>query len=59
MLKRAHMGTFHDISTDYLHWYVAELAGRHNMRELDTLDQMAEIGHRMIGKRLKYKELVG
>ena len=27
MLKRAHMGTFHKISTDHLHRYVAEFAG--------------------------------
>ena len=41
MLKRAHMGTFHKISTDHLHRYVAEFAGRHNMRSKDTLDQLA------------------
>ena len=32
---------------------------RHNIRELDTLDQMASIVGQMDGKTLPYKELVG
>ena len=59
MLKRAHTGTFHKISTDHLHRYVAEFSGRHNLREKGTLDQMAEVAHRAVGKRLKYRDLVG
>ena len=58
MLKRAHMGTFHKISATHLHRYVAEFVGRHNLRELDTLDQMREVVCRMEGKRLRYWELV-
>lgn len=58
LLKRAHTGTFHKISEEHLHRYVSEFAGRHNMRELDTLEQMAEIVSRMEGKRLRYKDLV-
>ena len=58
MLKRAHMGTFHKISTDHLHRYVAEFAGRHNMRSKDTLDQLALVADQMIGKRLRYKDWV-
>lgn len=38
-LKRAHKGTFHQLSRKHLHRYVDEFSGRHNMRELDTLDQ--------------------
>ena len=56
MLKRAHMGTFHKISPEHLHRYVREFAGRHNLRNLDTLDQMAEVIRRMEGKRLQYKD---
>ena len=58
MLKRAHKGTFHKLSPKHLDRYVQEFAGRHNMRELDTLDQMATIAKNMVGKRLLYRELV-
>ena len=33
--------------------------GRHNMRPLDTLDQMALMGASMDGKPLRYRDLVG
>ena len=58
MLKRAHKGTFHKISPKHLNRYVQEFAGRHNIRELDTVDQMAEVVERMIGKRLSYNRLI-
>ncbi len=58
MLKRAHMGTFHHLSPWHLHRYVDEFAGRHNMREHDTLDQMHLVADGMVGKRLRYRELV-
>ena len=57
MLKRAHKGTFHKISPKHLDRYVAEFAGRHNVREADTLDQMAAIAFGMSGKRLRYDDL--
>ena len=59
LLKRAHVGTFHKLSEDHLHRYVGEFSGRHNMRDKDTLAQMSEIASRMVGKRLRYRELVG
>ena len=59
LLKRAHVGTFHKLSKDHLHRYVGEFAGRHNMREKSTMDQMSEIARRSVGKRLKYRQLVG
>ena len=59
LLKRAHVGTFHKLSEDHLHRYVAKFSGRHNMREKDTLAQMSEVAARMVGKRLRYRELVG
>ena len=58
MLKRGHKGTFHKISKKHLHRYVAEFAGRHNIRSLDTLDQMAAIVRGMDHKRLKYADLI-
>ena len=43
MLKRAHKGTFHKLSAKHLQRYVSEFAGRHNIRELDTLRQMEHL----------------
>ena len=58
MLKRAHKGTFHNLSARHLGRYVGEFAGRHNMRDLDTLEQMGVIVSRMDGAQLRYKDLV-
>ncbi len=58
MLKRGYQGTYHRISPKHLHRYIAEFAGRHSIRALDTLDQMAALAQGMVGKRLKYRELV-
>ena len=58
MLKRAHMGTFHKLSPKHLHQYVNEFSGRHNIREADTEDQMGMVAVGMIGKRIKYPELI-
>ena len=56
-LKRAHKGTFHKISPKHLDRYVAEFAGKHNVRDADTLDQMADMAFGMAGKRLRYSDL--
>ena len=58
LLKRAHTGTFHKISPKHLDRYVTEFAGRHNARERDTLAQMGNIARGMMGRRLKYRDLV-
>ena len=58
MLKRAHKGTFHKLSAKHLQRYVNEFAGRHNIREMDTGDQMRHVVAEMVGKRLMYKELI-
>ena len=58
-LKRAHKGTFHRLSPKHLHRYVDEFVGRHNMRSMDTLDQMRMIVLSMDGARLRYQDLVG
>ena len=58
MLKRAHKGTFHKISKKHLHRYICEFAGRHNIRDLDTIDQMKSLVVGMLGKRLQKKELM-
>ena len=58
MLKRAHKGVYHKLSAKHLQRYVNEFAGRHNIREMDTLEQMQHVVAGMIGKRLMYKELI-
>ena len=58
MLKRAHKGTFHKLSPKHLDRYVQEFAGRHNVHEQDTVQQIASISDGMNGKRLRYRQLI-
>ena len=58
MFKRGIAGTYHKLSPKHLHRYAAEFAGQHNMRERDTLAQMAELAAGMAGKRLTYAALI-
>ena len=58
MLKRAHKGTFHKLSPKHLDRYVQEFAGRHNLRELDTVEIMEALVSGMEDKRLKYEDLI-
>ena len=51
MLKRAHKGTFHRLSAKHLQRYVSEFAGRHNIRDLDTIDQMEDVVAGPTGRR--------
>ena len=57
MLKRGYVGTYHKMSAKHLDRYVTEFAGRHNIREEDTIDQMARVVEGMEGKRLTYDDL--
>ena len=58
MLKRGYYGTYHCMSPKHLQRYVNEFSGRHNIRPLDTIDQMASVAKGMDGKRLRYRDLV-
>ena len=58
MLKRAHTGTFHKMSPKHLNRYVQEFAGKHNVRESDTIVQMRDVVTRLMGRRLGYRRLV-
>ena len=58
MLKRAHKGTFHKMSPKHLQRYVNEFAGRHNIRDANTIDQMKSMVASMVGKRLRYEDLI-
>ena len=58
LLSRGYMGTYHQMSKKHLHRYVNEFAGRHNIRDLDTLEQMSFVTQGMVGKRLTYEDLI-
>lgn len=58
MFKRGHKGTYHKMSPKHLQRYVNEFKGRHNVRPLDTAEQMGRVVAGMVGKRLRYKDLV-
>ncbi len=58
MLKRAHKGTFHKMSPKHLDRYVREFSGRHNIRDADTIEQMGSVVLGLVGKRLKYCQLI-
>ena len=57
MLKRGYYGVYHKMSPKHLQRYVNEFAGRHNLRDMDTLDQMVSVVCGMVGKRLMYRDL--
>lgn len=59
MFKRGHKGTYHKMSPKHLQRYVNEFKGRHNVRPLDTIEQMKALFSGMVGKRLKYADLIG
>lgn len=58
ILKRGYVDTYHKMSVKHLDRYVNEFAGRHNTRLLDTLVQMGHIVQGLVGKHLRYSELV-
>ncbi len=58
MLKRGYYGTYHKMSIKHLSRYVNEFSGRHNIRPLDTMTQMARVARRLAGKRLSYADLI-
>ena len=58
MLKRGYMGTYHQMSAKHLDRYVGEFAGRHNDRPLDTVDQLRAVVRDMVGKQLRYADLI-
>ena len=59
MLKRGYIGVYHQMSGKHLFRYVGEFAGRHNIRRRHTADQMSAIARGMVGRRLRYEDLIG
>ena len=58
MLKRGYHGVYHHMSPKHLQRYVDAFAWRHNVREMDTIDQMRHVVAGLVGKRLMYRDLV-
>ncbi len=58
LMKRGYHGTYHHWSPKHTGRYVREFAGRNNMRDMNTVDQMSALIRGMVGKRLTYRDLV-
>ncbi|MEG3156849.1 IS1595 family transposase [Lysobacter zhanggongensis] len=58
MLKRTYKGTYHQMIAKHLSRYAIEFAGRHNVRDLDTIAQMTVLVKGLDGKRLRYDDMV-
>ncbi len=58
MFKRGYVGTYHHMSEAHTGRYVDEFVGRHNIRPLDTDQQMGAVAVGMVGKSLPYRRLV-
>ena len=58
LLKRGYYGTYHKMSEKHLARYIGEFAGRHNAHAVDTIQQMVLMAQGMMGKRLRYRELI-
>ena len=57
-MKRGYYGTYHRMSPKHLDRYVDEFSGRHNCRCAATIDQMSGVARGMVGKRLRYRDLI-
>ena len=57
MLKRGHKAVYHKMTPKHLQRYVTEFSGRHNVRDLDTLEQMILLARGMDGRLLPWKKL--
>ena len=57
-MKRGYAGTYHRMSPKHLQRYVNEFAGRYGARDLDTIHQMTAIIRGLVGRRLRYRDLV-
>ena len=58
LMKRGYHGTYHHWSPNHTDRYVREFAGRNNMRDMDTVDQMSTLARGMVGKRLSHRRLI-
>ena len=52
------LGTYHHMSAKHLNRYMTEFSGRHNGREADNVEKMSNMARGMVGRRLRYDDLV-
>ena len=58
MIARGIFGVFHKLSFEHGHRYAIEFECRHNMRDLDTIDQMSLVVQGMESRQLRYRDLI-
>jgi hypothetical protein len=58
-LKRSLDGTFHAVSTEHLHRYLAQFDYLYSTRKLSDSDRMARLMGQARGRRLTYRPLTG
>lgn len=58
MFKHGYIGTYHQMSEAHLHRDMNEFCGLHNMRPFDTEARMGSVAEGLVGKRLRYDELI-
>lgn len=58
-VKRGIDGVYHWWSVKHIDRYMAEFEGRYNLRPMDTIDMMGALVSQGVGKRLRYKDLIG
>lgn len=56
LLKRGLYGTYHAVSEQHLHRYVAEFQYRYNTRNLNDGDRVTKAIRSAVGKRLRYRD---
>ena len=58
-LKRSIDGTFHHVSHEHLHRYLAEFDFRYSTRKMSDTDRMHRLMGQTRGRRLAYRPLTG
>ena len=58
LVRRVVIGTYHNIGPKYMWRYMKEISGRLNLRGHDTIEKMGIVFDKMVGKRLRWKDLV-